>query len=140
MPDMASAGSDPLGLTISNCATRCHGSFQQCLVKAASIHAREEALIENQLAKYSLWTAYFQVFGSGRESLDYRLRESFDVQDAIIGVVEALNYSVLKCRCLSSESLLPFFPRQGIFNMHRDTESDYCRHFDPRDIHPSAIR
>ncbi|KAK0764929.1 hypothetical protein N5P37_002401 [Trichoderma harzianum] len=104
MPDMASSGPGSTELTISNCATRCHESFQQCLVKAASIHARELALIENQFAKFSLWTAYFQVFGSGRDSLDHRLRESFDVQDAIIGVVEALNYSVLKCTSILEAS------------------------------------
>lgn len=131
MPDMASLDPDPTKLTISSCATRCHGSFQRCLSKAASFHPRELALIENQLAKFSLWTAYFQVFGSGRESLDHRLRESFDIQDAIIEVVEALSYSVLKCKCISSESALPYFRRQGIFNTHRHTENNYYRHFDP---------
>ncbi|KAL7910878.1 hypothetical protein GGI35DRAFT_445858 [Trichoderma velutinum] len=97
MPDMASSDPKPTHLTISKCATRCIGSFQRCLARAASIHARELALIENQLAKFSLWASHFQVFASGRESLDHRLLESFDIQDAIIGVVETLNYSVLKC-------------------------------------------
>lgn len=109
MSDMTSSDPEPIKLVISNCATQCLGSFQQCLAKAASVHARELALVENQLAKFSLWAACFQVFTSGRESLDYRLRGSFDTQDAITGVVEALDYSVQNCKCISSESLSPYF-------------------------------
>lgn len=120
MLDMASSDPKSTNLSISKCATRCLGSFRQCLTKAASIHARELAMVEDQLAKFSLWTAYFQVFASNRESLDHRLRESFDIQDAIVGVVEALDYSVLKCRCISSESILPYFRRQGASYIERE--------------------
>lgn len=62
-------------------------------------------ILEIQLGEFSLWTAFNGAFASGRESLDYGLRESPDLQDAIIGVMEALDYSVLHCKCISSESL-----------------------------------
>ncbi|KAL7951537.1 hypothetical protein V8C42DRAFT_304373 [Trichoderma barbatum] len=94
---MASLDQETTKLTIFDCASRCIRSFQQCLPAAASIHARESALVEDQLAKFSLWTANFKVFASGRESLDHRLREVLDIQDAIIGVLEALDYRIMSC-------------------------------------------
>ncbi|KAL6804133.1 hypothetical protein J3E68DRAFT_423041 [Trichoderma sp. SZMC 28012] len=101
---MASSDSESMKLTISKCASRCLGSFQQCLTKAASILRPESARIDHQLTKFSLWTARFQVFASGGKSLDHRLRELFDILDAIIGVVEALDYSVSKCTLILETS------------------------------------
>ncbi|KAI1636334.1 hypothetical protein F4809DRAFT_650603 [Biscogniauxia mediterranea] len=67
--------------TVAGCAQLCFKSFQECLDKAASIHSRELSLVEDQLARFSLWTANISVFAPSRGSLDHRLREAPDVQD-----------------------------------------------------------
>ncbi|KAM7215374.1 hypothetical protein V8F06_009235 [Rhypophila decipiens] len=37
------------------------------------------------------------VFAKGRASMDYRLREAPDVQDVVIGLLEALGHRVQRC-------------------------------------------
>ncbi|KAL6817785.1 hypothetical protein J3E69DRAFT_374757 [Trichoderma sp. SZMC 28015] len=103
-PDMASSDPESTRLIISNCATRCIQSLQQCRTKAAYIHDREMFMVEIQLGEFSLWTAFNGVFASGRESLDYRLQGSPDLQDAIIVVMEALDYSILNCTSILETS------------------------------------
>ncbi|KAI1488415.1 hypothetical protein F5X96DRAFT_680485 [Biscogniauxia mediterranea] len=83
--------------TVSGCAQLCFKSFQECLDKAASIHSRELSLVEDQLARFSLWTANISVFAPSRGSLDHRLREAPDVQDVVTGLLEALEYQVKGC-------------------------------------------
>ncbi|RFU35428.1 hypothetical protein B7463_g890, partial [Scytalidium lignicola] len=84
--------------TVARCVESCLHSFQQCLCKAASVHVRELSLVEDQLARFSIWTANIRVFVPGRGSLDHRLREAPDVQDAVASLLEALNYSLQNCR------------------------------------------
>jgi hypothetical protein len=86
--------------TVAGCAELCLRSFQQCINKAASIHPRELSLIEDQLARFSVWTANIRVFIPGRGSLDHRLREAPDVQGAVAGLLEALDYRLQNCRCM----------------------------------------
>jgi hypothetical protein len=83
--------------TVAACAESCLNSFQRCLNQAAAIHARELSLVEDQLARLSLWCSNISVFALGRGSLDHRLREAPDVQDAISGVLEALDYRLHGC-------------------------------------------
>ena len=85
---------------VAGCAESCLQSFQECLRKAASIHARELSLVEDQLARFSVWTANIRVFVPGRGSLDHRLREAPDVQDAVAGLLEVLDYQLQNCRCI----------------------------------------
>ncbi|KAI1742944.1 hypothetical protein F4680DRAFT_471829 [Xylaria scruposa] len=60
-------------------------------------HSRGLSLVEDQLARFSLWGFNIKVFISGRGSLDYRLRENPDVREAITAVLEALDYHVQGC-------------------------------------------
>lgn len=101
MADIAGEQQTPTP-TVAGCAELCLKSFQQCLHKAASVHARELSLTDDQLARFSVWAANIRVFAPSRGSLDYRLREAPDVQDAVIGLLEALNYRVQKCRFILS--------------------------------------
>ncbi|EHK50331.1 hypothetical protein TRIATDRAFT_289101 [Trichoderma atroviride IMI 206040] len=94
---MPSLGQELPKITIADCASRCIESFKACLHEAAFVHARELSLLDNQLARFSLWTANVKALDSGRGCLDFRLRDAFDVQDAIVGVVETLNYRILSC-------------------------------------------
>ncbi|KAF5009899.1 hypothetical protein FDECE_3884, partial [Fusarium decemcellulare] len=103
-------------LTVAGSAQSCVESFQDCLNKAsnadkitASHHPKPSLVqVEDQLARFSLWTANIRVFGPGRGSLDHRLREAHDVQNAVIGVLQAVNYRVKTCcRILESISSKP---------------------------------
>lgn len=93
----------PASSTIADLARSCLGRFQKCLNKAADVHPRELTLVENQVARFSVWAANIGVFAPGRGSLDHRLREAPDVQDAVGGLLEALGLRALSCvykRCL----------------------------------------
>ncbi|KAG5746711.1 hypothetical protein H9Q72_010680 [Fusarium xylarioides] len=53
--------------------------------------------VEDQLARFQLWTANICVFSTGRDSLDYRLREAPDVRTPVIGLLQALDFRVKTC-------------------------------------------
>ncbi|KAJ5915769.1 hypothetical protein N7454_010910 [Penicillium verhagenii] len=80
--------------TIAEAAGRCLGRFQKCLEQSASISSQEMALVEDQLGRFSLWTASIGVFVGGRASLDHRLREAQEVHEVIIGLLETLDDQV----------------------------------------------
>lgn len=84
-------------LTISDAAQHCLDGFQSCLDMAALIHSREVSLVEDQLARFSIWAANIKALGRGRDSLDHRLREAPDVQDIITGLLEALGAHLHHC-------------------------------------------
>lgn len=84
--------------TVAESAASCLHSFQQCVQRAASIHPRELSLVEDQLARFYVWTTNIRVFAPGRAALDHRLREAPDVQDAVIGLLDALAIRVQSCK------------------------------------------
>lgn len=100
--------------TIAHWTTQCLQSFQSCLNNAALVHPRELSLVENQLARFSLWAANSMVFAKGRVSLDYRLREASDVHDVVVGLLEALNYRVKGCTDLLSPEEAPGGSRRSV--------------------------
>lgn len=59
-------------MTVASDAEACLRSFRKCLEHAAAVHPRELSLIEDQLARLSLWIGNIRVFGPGRQSLDHR--------------------------------------------------------------------
>lgn len=83
--------------TLASKAEECMASFQQCLHKAASVHPRELSLVEDQLARFSVWTGNMRVFGSMRQSLDHRIREAQDVRDTFDALLEAIKYRTENC-------------------------------------------
>ncbi|KAI1757960.1 hypothetical protein F4782DRAFT_536659 [Xylaria castorea] len=97
MADTAALNMKTASPTVAECADLCLESFKQCLNQAAAIHSRELSLVEDQLARFSLWSSNIKVFSSGRGSLDYRIREAPDVRDAISAVLEALDYHIQGC-------------------------------------------
>ncbi|KAJ4152414.1 hypothetical protein NW754_004209 [Fusarium falciforme] len=96
------AGSPPAITTVAGSARSCSKSFQNCLNKAAQIHHRELSLVEDQHARFAIWAANIRVFSAGRDSLDHRLREAADVQDAVIGLLQALDYRIQNCGTVPS--------------------------------------
>ncbi|KAI7764031.1 hypothetical protein LZL87_006413 [Fusarium oxysporum] len=84
------------GPKISACANDCLDSFQKCLFSAASIHPRELSMVEDQFARFSSWANGIGVFAPGSASMDHRLRYAPDVTGVVIGLLESLNYRLLK--------------------------------------------
>ncbi|KAI7773545.1 hypothetical protein LA080_010409 [Diaporthe eres] len=105
-------------MTVASDAEACPRSFRKCLEHAAAVHPRELSLIEDQLARLSLWIGNIRVFGPGRQSLDHRLREAPEVQDTTAGLLEALTYHVDKCSAIL-ESLKPRDPLQPILALDK---------------------
>lgn len=91
--------------TIADCAKSCLESFQHCLNDASKadkiissvVSKLSLVRIEDQLARFSLWAANFRVFSTSRDSLDSRLRQAPDVKEAIIGLLQALDYHAQTC-------------------------------------------
>ncbi|KAH7469692.1 hypothetical protein FOMA001_g13974 [Fusarium oxysporum f. sp. matthiolae] len=101
--------------TVSECAQRCFESFQHCLNSASrsdKLRTPRSQLslvrVEDQLARFQLWTTNIRVFSTGRDSLDYRLRDVPDVQTPVIGLLQALDFRIKTCsRILDSILLTP---------------------------------
>ncbi|RKL43636.1 hypothetical protein BFJ70_g3949 [Fusarium oxysporum] len=90
--------------TVAECAQKCFKSFQHCLNSASrsdklSTPRSQLSLVrvEDQLARFQLWTTNIRVFSTGRDSLDYRLRDVPDVQTPVIGLLQALEFRVKTC-------------------------------------------
>ncbi|EHK22656.1 uncharacterized protein TRIVIDRAFT_60500 [Trichoderma virens Gv29-8] len=83
--------------TIAIRATQCLESFQKCLQRASSVHPREFSVVEDQMARLSTWTAGIGVFAPGRASIDHRLRYAPEVQSAVTGLLESLDYRIRAC-------------------------------------------
>lgn len=72
---------DDLGPTIAEHAQQCSRLFQDCMHLPAIL--RDPTILEDQLARFTLWTSNMDVFGPLNISLDYRLRYSPTVVDII---------------------------------------------------------
>jgi hypothetical protein len=59
---------------------------------------RATSLLEDELARFFLWTSYLKVFVEGRASLNHRLREALDVLQLVLGLLEALKHKVEDCQ------------------------------------------
>jgi hypothetical protein len=92
--------------TIVGGAELCLRSFQECLQQSASIHPREVSLVEDQLARFSIWSASIGVFAPGRASMDHRLREAPDIQEVVRGLLDGLNDGIQNCRYTSTITAL----------------------------------
>ncbi|RKK75948.1 hypothetical protein BFJ69_g7278 [Fusarium oxysporum] len=100
---------------VSKCAQKCFESFQNCLNSASKsdkFNAPWPKLslvrVEDQLARFQPWTANIRVFSTGRDSLDYRLRDASDIKTPVIGLLQALDFRIkTSSRILDSVRLAP---------------------------------
>ncbi|CAF3570952.1 unnamed protein product [Fusarium graminearum] len=109
-------------ITIVDCAKSCLESFQKCLNSTgkadkvtASLTSRLSpslVRVEDQLARFSLWAANLNVFSASKASLDNRLREAPDVKDAIVALLETLNYRIKSCTRLINSTLCELTEQQ----------------------------
>ncbi|KAH6981610.1 hypothetical protein BKA56DRAFT_731124 [Ilyonectria sp. MPI-CAGE-AT-0026] len=88
---------EPKVPTVAASANECLESFQQCLLRASSIHPRELSMVEDQVARFSTWATGIGVFAPERASMDHRLRYAPEVQGVVAGLLESLNYRIRTC-------------------------------------------
>ncbi|KAL8940898.1 MAG: hypothetical protein Q9216_002559 [Gyalolechia sp. 2 TL-2023] len=72
---------DDPGPTIAEHAHQCSRLFKDCMHLPAIV--RDPTVLDDQLARFTLWTSNMDVFGPLNISLDYRLRYSPTVVDII---------------------------------------------------------
>ncbi|KAF3025458.1 hypothetical protein E8E14_001571 [Neopestalotiopsis sp. 37M] len=90
----------PISASVSSCLI----AFDICLSKAsqADLSVRQYSDIEDQMARFSIWTSNIAVFDAGRSCLDNRLREAKDVQRLVLGMLEVLRGQITECTSISS--------------------------------------
>lgn len=79
---------DNLGPTIAEHALQCSRLFKKYMT--ASEIAPDPTLLDDQLARFTLWASNMDVFGPPNVSLDYRLRYSPTVVDIIHQLLDVI--------------------------------------------------
>lgn len=87
---------DDLGPTIAEHALQCNQMFRKCIT--APEISSDPTLIDDQLARFALWTSNMDVFGPPNVSLDYRLRYSPTVVDIIHQLLDVIYNALTFCR------------------------------------------
>ncbi|KAJ5100696.1 hypothetical protein N7456_006748 [Penicillium angulare] len=100
---------DDLGPTIADHATQCQSLFHRSM--AMSEIVPDPTILDDQLARFSLWASNMDVYGPPNVSLDYRLRFSPDAVDIIHQLLDVIY-----------DTLLSFTTRAG--DDTSDSESD----------------
>ncbi|CAI6097486.1 unnamed protein product, partial [Clonostachys chloroleuca] len=108
--------------TVADLAGLCLNTFQQGLNLSSSHHPRYRALIEDQLARFSIWTSGNGVFAKVRSSMDHRLREAPDVQLAVCSLLEALEDS-LQTYILLQDMQFAYLVLELAGNLHEDSNA-----------------
>lgn len=84
--------------TIAEMAEACLLSFNKCLKRFAVLPPQHQSAVEDQLGRFSIWSANIGVFSRYRASLDYRLRGVADVQRLVRGLLWTLNEHIQECK------------------------------------------
>lgn len=82
---------------ISSKAAACLSSFDCCITMAVSIDAQRQSSMEDQIARFSIWTSNMAVFAKSKLSLDHRLRWTPRVRDLVVGLLGGLEDCINGC-------------------------------------------
>jgi hypothetical protein len=66
----------------------------------AALDSRRKSLIENESARFSIWTSNTNIFAVGQASIDHRLRSASSVQRLVLRLLEVLHGDVEQCMCI----------------------------------------
>lgn len=86
---------DDLGPTIAEHAAQCHSLFHEYMVMPGIVP--DPTIIDDQLARLSLWASNMDVYGPLNVSLDYRLRFSPIAADIIHQLLDVICDTLLSC-------------------------------------------
>ncbi|OTB03536.1 hypothetical protein M426DRAFT_176005 [Hypoxylon sp. CI-4A] len=82
---------------ISTFARQCLISFKECLEGTSALDTNRYSSIEDQMARFSIWSANMAVFSSGKACMDHHVREVPEVQRLILGILEILQGRLQEC-------------------------------------------
>lgn len=86
---------DDLGPTIAEHATQCQSLFNKYITMSDTVP--DPTIMDDQLARFSLWTSNMYVYGLPNVSLDYRLRFSPTAADIIHQLLDLICDTLLSC-------------------------------------------
>ncbi|KAL5608601.1 hypothetical protein FOVSG1_003282 [Fusarium oxysporum f. sp. vasinfectum] len=86
---------DDLSPTIAEHATQCQSLFQKYMAMPEIVP--DPTIIDDQLARFSLWVSNMDVYGPLNVSLDYRLRFSPTAADIIHQLLDIISDTLLSC-------------------------------------------
>ena len=86
---------DDLSPTIAEHASQCRSIFHKYMVMPKIVP--DPTVIDDQLARFSLWTSNMDVYGPLNVSLDYRLRFSPLAADIIHQLLDIICDTLLSC-------------------------------------------
>ncbi|OTA88778.1 hypothetical protein M434DRAFT_120425 [Hypoxylon sp. CO27-5] len=69
---------------ISTLARQCLISFERCLRGTSTLDSQRYSTIEDQMARFSIWTSNVAVFAGGKACMDHRVREAPEILRLII--------------------------------------------------------
>lgn len=86
---------DDLSPTIADRATRCQSLLHKYMVMPEIVS--DPTIMDDQLARFSLWASNMDVYGPPNVSLDYRLRFSPVAADIIHQLLDIIIDTLLSC-------------------------------------------
>jgi hypothetical protein len=86
---------DELSPTIAEHAAQCQSVFQKYMAMPEIVP--DPTIIDDQLARFSLWASNMDVYGPLNVSLDYRLRFSPTAADIIHQLLDIIHDTLLSC-------------------------------------------
>lgn len=91
---------DDLSPTIAEHATQCQSLFQKYMAMPDIVP--DPTIIDDQLARFSLWVSNMDVYGPLNVSLDYRLRYSPTAADIIHQLLDIISDTLLSLKPIDS--------------------------------------
>lgn len=86
-----------LSQTIAEHATQCNSLFHKYMVLPEIVS--DPTIMDDQLARFTLWTSNMDVYGPLNVSLDYRLRFSPVVVEIIHQLLDVICDTLMSCKC-----------------------------------------
>lgn len=87
--------------TIAEHAVQCNSLFRKYMVLPEIVP--DPTIIDDQLARFTLWASNMDVYGPLNVSLDYRLRFSPTVVDIIHQLLDVICDTLASCKYLSHQ-------------------------------------
>lgn len=92
---------DDLCPTIAEHATQCNSLFHRHMIAPEIVP--DPTVIDDQLARFTLWAANMDVYGPLNVSLDYRLRFSPTIVEIIHQLLDVICDTLTSCKYLSHQ-------------------------------------
>ncbi|PHH77789.1 hypothetical protein CDD82_3356 [Ophiocordyceps australis] len=103
---------DDLCPTIAEHARQCHSLFNKYIIMAEMVP--DPTIMDDQLARFTLWASNMDVYGPANVSLDYRLRFSPTVVEIIHQLLDVICDALTSLKSINDTPQTPSRKRQRI--------------------------